>query len=213
MLTLLPYEGWKARGTADEDACRVRDDTEALACANARFADAGKPVVVVEEQPGIPPRVRFLYQDLSGTYSEVMARSGLAEQLDLVPHPEGGWAQSVWTSSVSVEPAGYAGTRASATALHYVLGPTEQSRWHRVRSDELWLWQAGGALRFLTGGDAAKPSSAQARILGPDLAAGERLHIVVPGGTWQAALPLRPAETLITCVVSPGFDEADYQIL
>ncbi|WP_345622649.1 cupin domain-containing protein [Streptomyces ziwulingensis] len=30
---------------------------------------------------------------------------------------------------------------------------------------------------------------------------------------WQAAQPLQPAETLIACVVSPGFDNADYRIL
>ncbi|GAB2665808.1 cupin domain-containing protein [Nocardia goodfellowii] len=216
MLTMMTYHAWRASQGNDGPAegHSVAHDGEALEYANKVLTDVGEPVVVVEKQSGITPRVRFLYQDLSGRFTEIMARPALAETLDLVPHPEGGWAQSIWSSSVTVAPEGYPGERASATALHYVLGPGDRSRWHRVRSDELWFWQRGGSLRFLTGGDGDSPAVApDTHTLGPELDAGERLHILIRGGIWMAAEPLSPSETLIACVVSPGFDHDDYQIL
>lgn len=71
-------------------------------------------------------------------------RPRFATILDLAPHPEGGWYRETWRSDVAVEPAGYDGARASATAIYFALAPGESSRWHRVRSAELWLWHAGG---------------------------------------------------------------------
>ncbi|MBO0787828.1 MAG: cupin domain-containing protein, partial [Actinobacteria bacterium] len=46
--------------------------------------------------------------------------------------------------------------------------------------------------------------------LGPDLAAGQRPQYLVPGGCWQSARPAGPDETLVSCVVAPGFDFADF---
>jgi len=39
------------------------------------------------------------------------ARPALAEQLDLAPHPEGGWYRETWRSPVSLRPEGYVGQR------------------------------------------------------------------------------------------------------
>lgn len=132
--------------------------------------------------------------------------------LDLAPHPEGGWYRETWRSAVAVEPPGYDGERACATAIYFALGPGESSRWHRVRSAELWLWHAGGPLRLLLGGDGEAPGrDVEEVVLGDDLAAGRRPQAVVPPGTWQAAHPLDGA-VLVSCVVSPGFDFADFEM-
>lgn len=48
--------------------------------------------------------------------------------------------------------------------------------------------------------------------LGPDLAAGQSPQVRVPAGTWQAAVPAGPEPTLVTCVVAPGFDFADFRM-
>jgi hypothetical protein len=61
----------------------------------------------------------------------------LAEQLDLAPHPEGGWYRQTWRSAVVFSPEGYDGPRSAATAIYFLLHPGERSRWHVVRSDEL----------------------------------------------------------------------------
>jgi predicted cupin superfamily sugar epimerase len=146
----------------------------------------------------------------------------LARQLDLRPHPEGGWFRETWRSPVTFDPDGYAGTRSAATAIYFLLHPGERSRWHLVRSDELWFWHSGGALTLRLGGTGPAPggsgtnASAAAEavdlVLGPDVFAGQQPQAVVPGGTWQCAAPTADEAVLVSCVVAPGFDFADFRL-
>ena len=46
--------------------------------------------------------------------------------------------------------------------------------------------------------------------LGPDVGAGQQPQVVVPAGAWQAARPAGDQPVLVSCVVSPGFDFADF---
>ena len=140
-------------------------------------------------------------------------RPHLAEQLDLAPHPEGGWYRETWRADTTVRPTGYDGDRATATAIYFLLQPGERSRWHVVRSAELWLWHAGGPLRLGLGGTGPAPAEATEVLLGVDLAAGQRPQVVIPGGTWQSAEPAGDDPVLVSCVVSPGFDFADFRLL
>ena len=49
--------------------------------------------------------------------------------------------------------------------------------------------------------------------LGPDLAAGQQPQHVVRAGGWQSARPAGDQEVLVSCVVAPGFDFADFTAL
>jgi uncharacterized protein len=49
-------------------------------------------------------------------------------------------------------------------------------------------------------------------VLGSDLLAGERPQALIPGGTWQSAEPAAGQPVLVSCVVSPGFDFADFRV-
>ncbi|MFC9691974.1 cupin domain-containing protein [Kribbella sp. NPDC056951] len=139
-----------------------------------------------------------------------MTKPDLAEQLGLEAHPEGGWYRETWRSEVSFEPEGYDGKRASATAIYFLLGPGEESQWHRVRSAEIWLWHSGGPLTLQYGDS---PEQAESFTLGPDVAAGEQPQVVIPAGAWQAARPAGDQAVLVSCVVSPGFDFTDFEML
>jgi uncharacterized protein len=142
-----------------------------------------------------------------------VSRPSLAEALGLEPHPEGGWFRETYRSAVRFEPPGYGAERSAATAIYYLLGPGDESRWHTVRSDELWLWHRGGSLELLLGGNGEQPAAAPERLLlGPEPAAGQVPQALVPAGTWQAARPAGAAEVLVTCVVAPGFDFADFRL-
>jgi len=144
-------------------------------------------------------------------------RPRTAELLDLAPHPEGGWYRETWRSGRECVPAGYPGPRSAATVIYFLLLPGEESRWHRVRSDEVWLWHAGGPLIMLDGGDgdlpAAEAPGALVVTVGPDLATGQVPQHVIPGGHWQSARPAAGTEVLVSCVVAPGFDFADFTLL
>jgi predicted cupin superfamily sugar epimerase len=141
-------------------------------------------------------------------------RPETARLLGLEPHPEGGWYRETWTAggATPVQPDGYPGERRLASGIHFLLEPRQESRWHKVRSDELWLWHRGGPLLLSLGGTGAAPDRADVTqtVLGPDLAAGQRPQALVPGGHWQAARPYGREEVLVSCVVSPAFDFADF---
>ncbi|HEX4189542.1 MAG TPA: cupin domain-containing protein [Marmoricola sp.] len=126
--------------------------------------------------------------------------------LGLQPHPEGGWYAETYRSRSTTATA--SGDRALGTAIYFLLLPGESSAWHRVRSDELWFHHRGGPLRLWIGDD---PHSAVEHVLGAGLGAGQRPQLLVPGGAWQAARPVEEA-VLVSCVVVPGFDFADFEL-
>jgi uncharacterized protein len=140
------------------------------------------------------------------------SRPPLAARLDLAPHPEGGWYRETWRSPVTFSPDGYAGPRSAATAIYFLLHPGERSRWHVVRSDELWFWHWGGPLDLRLGGTGPAPSAGRTVLLGADVAAGQHPQAPVPGGVWQSAAPAADTPVLVSCVVAPGFDFADFRL-
>lgn len=147
--------------------------------------------------------------------SRSRTRPALAELLDLDPHPEGGWFRETWRTTPSFEPPGYGGTRNAATGIYFLLEPGERSAWHVVRSDEVWLWHRGGPLRLRFGGTDDAPASdahATEALLGPDVENGQAPQLLVPAGTWQAAEPASDEAVLVSCVVAPGFDFADFRM-
>ena len=88
--------------------------------------------------------------------------------------------------------------------------PGQQSAWHTVRSAELWFYHRGGPLLLEVG---AEQDTATTHLLGSDIAAGEQ---AAAGGPARA-LATRPARAddepcLVSCVVVPGFDFADFTL-
>lgn len=129
----------------------------------------------------------------------------LAAELDLEPHPEGGWYRQTWASSVTVTlPDGR--VRPTATLIWFLLPAGDASAWHRVTSDEVWLAHAG-TVRLELGGDGPAPSDAEGHLLGPDADS----QVVVPAGVWQRTVP-GERDALVSCLVSPGFDFADFEL-
>ncbi|MCW2764958.1 MAG: hypothetical protein JWO11_917 [Nocardioides sp.] len=128
----------------------------------------------------------------------------LAETLDLEPHPEGGWFRQTWASPVSVTlPDGR--VRPTATLIYFLLPAGESSAWHRVASDELWLAHTG-AVRLELGGSGPLPGKASDVVVD---AGRPQAH--VPAGVWQRTVPA-PADALVSCLVSPGFDFTDFEL-
>ena len=85
--------------------------------------------------------------------------------------------------------------------------PVPAHAWHTVRSAELWLYHSGGPLLLEVG---AEQHSATTHLLGADITAGESPQYVVPPGYWQRAVPRDDEPCLVSCVVVPGFDFADF---
>jgi predicted cupin superfamily sugar epimerase len=114
--------------------------------------------------------------------------------LGLIPHREGGWYRETFRDATDDS------GRAYCTVIYYLLAQGEVSVWHRVDATEIWLWHAGDPLSLTTRDEAGEVTV----VLGPQLAAGQRPHAVVPAHIWQTAVS-RGAWTLVSCVVAPGF--------
>lgn len=124
--------------------------------------------------------------------------------LDLAPHPEGGWYRETWRHETTIETPG--GRRALVTCVAFLLQPGQQSVWHRVASAELWLWQGGGPMLVTVGGFDESPVTE----FSCELRAGGQY--LVRAGEWQSARPAGDESSLVACVVSPGFDFADFSL-
>jgi predicted cupin superfamily sugar epimerase len=136
-----------------------------------------------------------------------------ARRLGMSPHPEGGWFVETWRSDLtipqSVLPSDYTGQRSAGTAILFLLMPYQQSAWHTVRSAELWLYHRGGPLLLEVG---RERGTATTYLVGPDFQDGQQPQVVVPAGHWQRARPRDDEPTLVSCVVVPGFDFADFAL-
>jgi uncharacterized protein (TIGR00725 family) len=102
-----------------------------------------------------------------------------------------------------------AGPRSPSTAIFYLLTPDTCSLMHRLRGPELYHFYLGDPVEQLM----LREDGAEVVHLGPDLAAGQRVQHVVPGGVWQGSR-LRPGGryALMGTTMAPGFDLADFTL-
>jgi predicted cupin superfamily sugar epimerase len=133
----------------------------------------------------------------------------LIASLRLESHPEGGYYREIHRSPILVQPADRRPPRSALTVIYFLLVAGQVSRWHRVQSDEAWIWLDGGSLELWQAD--ASLAQVEARPIGPH-GAGVPPVQVVPAGAWQAARSLG-AFTLVSCLVGPGFDFADFVML
>ena len=126
----------------------------------------------------------------------------IIDLLGLQRHPEGGWYSETWRADSEQR------TRASGTAIYYLLEAGNFSHWHRVDATEIWHWYAGAPLSLTL---SSNGHDAEAMVLGPELAQGQRPQRIVPEGWWQTAVSLG-AWTLVGCTVSPGFQFEGFEL-
>lgn len=136
------------------------------------------------------------------------------EKLGLKPHPEGGYFRQTYVSDVVIArealPAGFAGARAASTAIYFLLSGENFSAFHRLRSDEIWHFYAGGALVV----HVIEPDGRSSKILlGTDLEAGQLPQAAVRAGCWFAShVADWQSVALVGCTVAPGFDFEDFEM-
>ncbi|MDO4542809.1 MAG: cupin domain-containing protein [Bacillota bacterium] len=118
----------------------------------------------------------------------------------MTPHPEGGWYKELWQSQNTI------GERSICSLTYYLLDKTGCC-WHRLASDEIWLFHQGADLKLYLGGEGKSPKEEEAITLGKSC-----FHTVIPRGQWQRAETTGDF-SLVSCVVAPGYREEDWEIL
>ena len=161
----------------------------------------------------------------------------MAASLGLTPHPEGGYYLETYRAEQTLLTP--RGERPASTAILFLVAAESVSRLHRLTSDELWVYQGGLPLELVT---IAPDGGSRRRVLGsleetvrsrdhahgpaedfpvglPEVSQGWLPQALVPAGSWQGArlaggphLPADRAWSLVSCVVTPGFDFADFEL-
>ena len=149
----------------------------------------------------------------------------LIANLQLAPHPEGGWYREIFRGAGQVRPVGARGpARHTLTSIDFLLLAGQCSAWHRVAADEAWHLLEGGPLRlWLVPPDLRRVFHVD---LAPADAEGRRPRHVVPAMWWQAAEQVAEAVSpggqatagdadehgfsYVGATVGPGFDFADF---
>jgi len=136
------------------------------------------------------------------------------EKLQLLPHPEGGHYRQTYRSVLILDkaslPSAFSSSRVAATAIYFLLDGEEFSALHRLRSDEMWHFYAGGTLIVSV---IDERGEGWELLLGSDVEAGESFQAVVKAGCWFGArVKDRKSFALVGCTVSPGFDFEDFEL-
>jgi len=130
-------------------------------------------------------------------------------ELGLEPHPEGGFYRRSYTANCRTLPETFAAERPIASAIYYLLPASQFSALHRIKSDELWHFYAGGGLHISV---IMPEGELKILRLGLDLSQGEQPQHLVPAGCWFGASVARGEYVLVGCTVAPAFDFADFEL-
>ncbi len=133
----------------------------------------------------------------------------LVEDLQLKPHPEGGFYRQTYHASKTIQAHG--DKRYLATSIYYYLNSDDYSAWHRLKSDEMWHYYAGDGLTLHIIDDRGELT--HIRMGNPSKNSELVAQALIPAGHWfSAEVECDNTYVLMGCTVSPGFDFADLEV-
>lgn len=129
----------------------------------------------------------------------------LIQHLQLQPHPEGGWYAETYRSAQSI----HNGKRQLLTSIYFLLTSENVSRFHRIKSDELWYFHEGSAVSVHT----LDENGHTIHRLGANFEKGEQPYLLVKAHTiFGSSLDTPNSYALVSCAVAPGFDFEDFEL-
>jgi predicted cupin superfamily sugar epimerase len=130
----------------------------------------------------------------------------LVYDLQLLPHPEGGFYREMYRSPTIVNADGLV-QKSAYTSIYYLLSGNDFSSWHRIKSDETWYFHSGCDVVIYFFDENKVLQTVQ---LGLD---SKCLQATISASTWFAAKPIsQDSFCLVSCAVAPGFEFADFEI-
>jgi hypothetical protein len=139
----------------------------------------------------------------------------LIARLGLEKHPEGGYYRETYRSEDSLAteylPERFSGgERNLSTAIYFLIAGEDFSALHRIKSDEVWHFYAGGTMVIHVLDQAGCYTRHR---LGNACDDDVFFQVVVKAGSWFGASLEKPGTfALVGCTVSPGFDFRDFEL-
>jgi predicted cupin superfamily sugar epimerase len=134
------------------------------------------------------------------------------DKLKMQSHPEGGYFSEIYRSSLITNSKFHEGEQRSlATSIYFMLKSGQVSKFHQLKSDEIWYYHYGSSIQiYMIGTD----NKLTIETLGPNINAKEKLQIVLPAGTiFGASVKDLNNFGLVGCMVNPGFDFRDFKLI
>ena len=134
--------------------------------------------------------------------------------LNLVSHPEGGYFKEIYRSGELLLPGGlperFKKQRAVSTSIYFLLEGKQVSKFHKLKSDEIWHFYDGCGVKIFVIDTAGNLSEFR---LGRNIENRETLQVVIENNHWFAAeLIDKNSFCLVGCTVAPGFDFDDFEL-
>lgn len=126
-------------------------------------------------------------------------------QLQLHPHPEGGYyievIKEVWNEE-SLRPA--------YSSIYFLLTHDNISHFHRIDADEIWYYHAGDSLTV----HMIHPEGNYQQVtVGPHIENGDVLQFVVPKGTiFASSIEGGSGYALVGCMCHPAFEFNHFEL-
>lgn len=137
-----------------------------------------------------------------------MSANNIIQQLQLKPHPEGGYYAETYRSAQIITNSKQE-YRNISTAIYYLLEDKNKSHFHRIQSDELWFFHQGEPLEILI----LQNKMLKTITVGNSIANGEMPQVLITANTWFAVkIKNETGFSLVSCTVAPGFDFMDFEL-
>ena len=137
-----------------------------------------------------------------------MSATNIIQQLQLKPHPEGGYYAETYRSAQIITN-NKQENRNISTAIYYLLEDKNKSHFHRIQSDELWFFHQGEALEILL----LQNKMLKTITVGNSIEDGEIPQVTIAANTWFAVkIKNETGFSLVSCTVAPGFDFLDFEL-
>lgn len=129
--------------------------------------------------------------------------------LNLQPHPEGGWYAEVFRDArkvSSLDSSGIEKVYSAGTGIYFLLNGNTFSAFHRIGAAEGWHFYAGTGITIYC-------LHAHGILETIELHPQGRLQAWIPAGTWFASKVTDAAGyALCGCTVAPGFEFSEFEL-
>jgi predicted cupin superfamily sugar epimerase len=137
----------------------------------------------------------------------MLTLNSLIDQLQLVPHPEGGYYREIHRSNELVCLVDGLESKSAYTSIYYLLSGGDFSSWHRIKSDETWFFHSGCDVVIYYLDENKSMNNIQ---LGHD---SKAYQATIFSNTWFAAKPAtEDSFCLGSCVVARGFEFREFEL-
>ncbi|MBN2546896.1 MAG: cupin domain-containing protein [Spirochaetes bacterium] len=135
---------------------------------------------------------------------EKLTAENFIEKLNLNKHPEGGYFFENYRSSI------FYNEKNLTTSIFFLLNENDISRFHSLKSDEIWYYHFGSSVKIIL---IDKQGRLSEKILGINLHKNENPSVIIEAGNiFAAELMDKSSFCFVSCVVSPGFSFEDFKL-